>query len=414
MAYKNRNITHKINHLLQIFPCVIITGVRQCGKTYLTKQIRPDWAYFDLENPQVFDKIHDDMNFFFKHNSQHLIIDEAQSSPLLFKTLRGVIDEDRNKTNRFILTGSSSPELVKNVSESLAGRVATIELSPFKVNETNENKLPYFYKLFENELSISDANTLREEFIDTNDYSTLFNHFTKGGYPFPTMTEDDFSYKNWMEEYFKSYINRDIKNLFPKLDSIKFRRFISMLTSLSGTIINHSQLGRSLNVNEGTVKNYLDIAHNTMVWRNIPSFEKSKIKSTIKMPKGIFRDSGLCHYLQSLHTFEQLHNSPLVGQNFEAFIIEEILRGIQATSATRWEYSYYRTKSGAEIDLIIDGEFGLLPIEIKYGTSTRLKQLQSLQRFIKDHHIEFGIVINNADRVEWLNDRILQIPAVLI
>ena len=132
------------------------------------------------------------------------------------------------------------------------------------------------------------------------------------------------------------------------------------------------------------------------------------------MPKGIFRDSGLSHHLQNLTSVEKLHNSPLVGQNFESFIIEEIIRGVQASEATRWDYSYFRTKSGSEVDLILSGEFGTLPIEIKYGTSTRLKQLTGLKKFITDNNLAYGIVINNADNIELISQNIIQIPSTYI
>lgn len=151
-----------------------------------------------------------------------------------------------------------------------------------------------------------------------------------------------------------------------------------------------------------------------MVWRNVPAFHSSKVKSLQKMPKGLMRDSGLTHYLQGIDTLEKLDASPLVGQNFESFVIEELLRGVQASESVRWDYSYYRTRAGAEIDLILEGDFGLLPIEIKYGTSTRLKQLTALQRFIHDHQLPYGVVINNAERVEMLSKNIIQIPSTLL
>ena len=132
------------------------------------------------------------------------------------------------------------------------------------------------------------------------------------------------------------------------------------------------------------------------------------------MPKGIFRDSGLNNYMQGLSSFDKLNNSPLVGQNFESFIIEEIIRGVQASQAVRWDYSYYRTKAGSEVDLILSGEFGLLPIEIKYGTDTRRKQLSGLQKFINDHQLPYGIVINNSDTISLISDNIIQIPSVFI
>jgi len=413
MADIKRNLHHKMDSLLSYFPCLVIWGPRQCGKTVLSKMLRPDWTYFDLENPQTFDKIHDDLNFFFAQNNTDIIIDEAQLSPELFKALRGVIDKTRDKNNRFILTGSSSPELLKNTTETLAGRVAMVELSPLKVNEQLERPLPSFYSIFNQEINLSNLDFL-SSLKATSSLENLLFSFHQGGYPTPVLARDEHFQKIWMEQYFLSYISRDIKNLFPKMDSIKFRRFSTMLTALSGTIINRSQLGRSLDLNESTIKNYLDIAHGTMIWRNIPSFERSKIKSIIKMPKGIFRDSGLSHYLQNLTTFEKLHNSPYVGQNFESFIIEEIIRGVQASEATRWDYSHFRTKSGSEVDLVLTGEFGTLPIEIKYGTSTRQKQLTGLQKFINDNQLPYGVVINNSSTIELISQNIIQVPSTFI
>lgn len=413
MAEIKRAIYTKLDKLLSIFPCLVILGPRQCGKTFLSRQLRTDWHYFDLENPQTFDRLHDDLNFFFRQNPHQIIFDEAQLSPALFQTLRGVIDNKRSQNNRFILTGSSSPELPGQVSETLAGRAAIVELSPFKVTELHQKPTSAFYQLFEKELSQNDLELVLD-FKPTITLDDLLQSFLIGGYPTPVLANDTFLRKNWMEQYFQTYIYRDIKNLFPRLDNTSYRRFIQMLSALSGTIINRSQLGRSLDINEKSIRNYLDIAHGTMVWRNIPAFHHSKVKSIQKMPKGIMRDSGLTHYLQGIDTPEKLDSSPLVGHSFESFIIEEILRGIQTTTVTRWEYSYYRTKSGVEIDLILSGEFGLLPIEIKYGTNTRLKQLSSLQRFIKDHNLPYGAVINNSDKVEMLSEKIIQIPSILI
>ena len=413
MADVKRNLYHKMNELLGYFPCLVIWGPRQCGKTVLSKMLRPNWKYFDLENPQTYDKIHDDIDFFFNQYHADIIIDEAQLSPKLFQVLRGVIDEKRELNNRFILTGSSSPELLKNTTETLAGRVAMLELSPFKVNELEERPLPEFYSIFEHDISTNNFDFLKN-LKPIVSQANLFKHFIEGGYPTPALCNNKLAHKNWMEQYFLSYILRDIKSLFPKMDSIKFRRFSTMLTALSGTIINRSQLGRSLDINESTVKNYLDIAHGTMIWRTIPCFDRSKIKSIIKMPKGIFRDSGLNNYLQNLTSFEKLNNSPLVGQNFESFMIEEIIRGVQASNAIHWDYSYFRTKSGSEVDLILSGEFGTLPIEIKYGTNTRLKQLSGLQKFIKDNQLPYGIVINNAENISLISENIIQVPSTYV
>lgn len=413
MTVLTRNLGKKINRLLDFFPAVIILGVRQGGKTTLAKKIRPEWRYFDLEKGSDYDRITGDFDFFFKENPQHLIIDEVQESPELFRELRGVIDKDRKKNNRFILTGSSSFELLKNVSESLAGRVGIVELGTLKINELMEIPLSPFYKIFEEPLSSGTLEFLKGLNPQVKHHQVM-QSFLSGGYPEPVLVKNQEFYLNWMENYYHTYINRDIRKLFPRLNITTYRRFIAMLSSLTGTIINRSELGRSLDTSEVTAKEYLDIAHGTYIWRNIPSFEMSVSKSIIKMPKGIFRDTGLAHFLQKIRNMDQLNISPNVGTGFESFITEEIIKGLEAQMATGWDYFYYRTRNGAEIDLILNGDFGILPIEIKYGIKIEKKRLNSLRKFITDNNIPFGIVINNSDKVIMPEERIIQIPAALI
>jgi len=408
MTSVRRNLEGKINRLLGIFPVVMLVGARQTGKTTLSRITRPEWKYFDLENGDDYDFISRDYSFFFSEYPRKVIIDEAQEAPELFRQLRGVIDANRSEMGRFILTGSSSPELLKKASDSLAGRVAIVEIGTLKMNEIRQVPLPRFYALFEDELSFESLNHLRTLQSSVND---VLNLFLRGGYPDPVLSDDDYTYNVWMENYYQTYINRDIRKLFPRLDAIRYRRFVSMLSSLSGTIINKAQLGRSVDVSEVTIRDYLDIADKTFFWRTIPSYENSSSKSIVKMPKGIVRDSGINHYLSGIDNREKLLRSPQLGHNFESFIIEEILKGIQATSVTRWDYYYFRTKNGAEIDLILEGSFGVLPIEVKVGEKTTLRDLTALQRFIAKENVPFGIVVNNSQEVRMLSEQIIQIPA---
>jgi len=406
-----RNSGIKVNALLKVFPAVLILGVRQSGKTTLARQVRAGWKYFDLENMNDIDFISSDPDFFFKEYPGHIIIDEAQELPGLFKQLRGVIDSDRKQKNRFILTGSSSPELIKHASESLAGRLGVVELGTLKTNELHQKPLPSFYQIFNRTLSASTLDQLKRLPIADGD---VINDFLYGGYPEPVLANNRSYFQTWMQNYFQLYIERDIRKLFPKLDSLKYRRFVAMLSELSGTIINKAQLGRSLDISEVTVRDYLEIADKTFVWRMIPSYEKTKSKSIVKMPKGILRDSGLIHFLANIDSREKLIRSAMVGQNFESFVIEEIIKGVHCTDATNWQYYYYRTKHGAEIDLLLEGSFGLLPIEIKFGMTTQSGQLRSLKNFLSDNSLPLGIVINNSTEVKALAENIIQIPATLI
>ena len=413
MADKNRNIGKKINDLLTYFPVVIILGVRQCGKTTLARMLRPDWQYFDLERGRDSDFVTRDFDFFVKEHPHSVIIDEAQCHPPLFQELRSVIDRERKHRNRFLITGSSSLELVKNVSESLAGRVGLVELGTFKANETYCLGLPEFYKIFSKNIdhtTIDFLKTIKQSII----HDQLMQAFLKGGYPEPVLEEDDKFFSMWMENYIQTYIQRDIRTLFPRLDLVKYQRFVSMLSALSGTIINRSQVGRSLDTSEKAIRDYLQIAEGTYIWRNTPSYEKSTSKSIVKMPRGNIRDSGLTNFIQGISRREQLFNYPNVGASFEAFITEEIIKGVQATDAVNWKFYYFRTRNGAEIDMILEGPFGTLPIEIKFGSSIKQRQIQTLKSFVNNNNLPMGIVINNSDEVRLVADRIIQLPAACV
>lgn len=413
MADQRREIEKKVNELLGFFPVVIILGVRQCGKTTLARRLRPKWRYFDLERAKDFDFITRDFDFFLKEHPHSIVIDEAQRFPELFQELRSVIDRDRRRKNRFLLTGSSSLELIKKVSESLAGRVGLVELGTFKVNETYGQDLPEFYKIFSEKLSGTTIDYLKTlSPIITHDQ--LMETFLKGGYPEPVLEKDDRFHEAWMENYLKTYVQRDIRTLFPRLDLVKYQRFVAMLSTLSGTIINRSQVGRSLDISEKAVRDYLEIIEGSYIWRNIPSYETSLSKSVVKMPKGHFRDSGMANFIQQIKSRDQLLNHPNVGAGFEAFITEEIIKGIQALNITNWHYYYFRTKNGAEIDLILEGPFGILPVEIKLGSLIKQRQLQAIKHFVQLNNLPLGIVINNSERVELVADKIIQLPATCV
>lgn len=406
MTGKKRNLYKKLIKLLELFPVVVILGTRQCGKTTLAKTAGPSWKYIDLENPDDFERITRDPVFFFKQFPQQVIFDEAQAYPALFNILRGVIDSKRELKGRFILTGSASPELYKIATDTLAGRIAIIELGTFKTNEFSEAELSDFYLNFEKKL---DKNTLQvgKPKLLTKD---IHHVWLNGGYPEPTLSQNAQFISLWFDNYRKTYIDRDIAVLFPKLKLPVYQRFLTILSRLSSTIINKSELSRALEVDEKTIREYLNIASGTFFWRQLPSYEKDILKSVIKMPKGYIRDSGILHYLLKIDSLENLYNHPIIGQSFESFVIEEIIKGLSATLVSNWQAYYYRTRAGAEIDLILEGPFGILPVEIKYGSRITGKQLQTLTAFVKEHHLPYGLVINQADEAEWLNDFVFQLP----
>jgi len=410
MMHKTRFLGPKIERLLTMFPVVAITGPRQCGKSTLVQNLRPDWHYYDLERPDDYQLITSDPLGFFSRRPDRTIIDEAQQYPEIFQVLRGVIDRDRSAVGRFLITGSSSPEMVKGLSESLAGRLFTVELWPLKAGEFHERPLSPLYET----LAAGKTDPIQDlegmPFLDPN---RMMEHWLLGGYPEPRIKgmETPEFHGLWMDGYFSDYMERDIGRLFPGINRHAFRRLLQSLAFHSGHILNQSELARAVEVSSPTVKQYLDILHHTFIWRNLPSFEKNSLKKVQKMPRGFFRDQGILHHLLKISRVDDLLVHPAAGGSFEGFMMEEIIRGFQCTLTSGLDVYYYRTRDKSEVDLIMEGPFGLLPIEIKLGHKVQKRSLAGLRNFMSDTDADLGILINNADKLEYLDDNIIQIPS---
>ncbi len=400
-----RHATPLFRELLTLFPCVAIIGVRQCGKTTLLQELPNNWKTYDLEKGSDYDQIAKDPDLFFRLNRAHVAIDESQQLPDIFPALRVAIDSDRQQTGRFVITGSSSPDLLHAISESLAGRVAILELSPFNLAEACAKPPSSFFQAINETDSLAKLLTLQPRV----ELPQLFNYWLQGGYPEPWIKNQTRFHKLWMQNYTQTYIDRDILQLFPGINRQKYRLFIQMLSHLNGTIINYSEVSRALGVSQPTVREYFQIAHGTFIWRHIPAYEKNASKRIIKHPKGYLRDSGLLHYLLHLNDLDSLIAHPQMGRSWESMVIENILRGLAAQGISH-DYYHYRTGGGAEIDLVLEGEFGLLPIEIKYGQKITSKSLRGIRDFVRERQCPLGIVINNAERVTQYEENLVGIP----
>jgi predicted AAA+ superfamily ATPase len=293
----------------------------------------------------------------------------------------------------------------------LAGRVAQIQVGTLKMNERYAKSLPQIYSIFNDSPAEKQLKELTQIPVELS-LNQVIDHFLRGGYPELVTHNDDAFDAEWMNQYEQTYVDRDIRKLFPGLNIQNYRRFIGMLSELSGTIINRSEIGRSLNIDEATVRDYLDIAQGTFLWRSLPSLERTHSKSVVKMPRGYIRDSGLLHHLVGVHTRQQLNRRSGTGSAFEGFMIEEILLGLNSVETVRWKHAFYRTRGGAEVDLVLTSPDGdRIPVEIKYGSSIRRAQLRSLSRFIEQENCPYGILVNNAEKVQLLTENIIQIPA---
>ncbi|MEK7791453.1 MAG: ATP-binding protein [Deltaproteobacteria bacterium] len=387
------------------FPVVAVLGARQVGKTTLLHQMLPTAPFFDLEREADYDRVKSDPEFFLFQYKETLVLDEAQVCPDLFPALRVAIDKHRKLNGQYLLSGSSSPLLIRNLSESLAGRIALFELSPLQLQECWGASSGFYDWLREGK--IGDYSSLTAVISWDQLIQTCFY----GGFPDPFLHRSDKDYFGfWMSNYFKTYIERDIRKLFSGLNIEAYKRFIRMLATSSGALFKASNFSKSLDVSEPTVKSYLEIAEGTFFWRILPSFQKNIKKRLVKMPKGHIRDSGILNYLLNIADIETLKAHPSFGTIWEIFIIEQIIRGLQM-KLIDFRYFYYRTHNQAEVDLILEGPWGIIPIEIKLGVRIDKRQLSNLENFIKEYKCPFGLIINNAEKPELLSSHVIQIPA---
>lgn len=268
-----------------------------------------------------------------QYSDRLIIIDEIQRLPDLFPVLRALVDQNR-RSGRFLILGSASPDLIRQPSESLAGRIIYHELTPFTLDELGYTE-PIVKK-----------------------------RWLRGGYPISYLSDNDTISYTWRESFIQTYLERDFPLLGIRIPAIQLRRFWTMLAHMHGKIWNASQIANSLGVSPPTARNYLDILSDSFLVRQLLPYYGNIKKRLVKSPKIYLRDSGILHTLLNISNTEILYSHPIVGSSWEGFIISQLLEILP----TNWQKFYYRTSAGAEIDLItISPENTVTAIEIKYS-----------------------------------------------
>lgn len=343
-----RRLFKEVNQRLEHMPAVAILGPRQAGKTTLALQIadRQSSLYLDLQLDSDRAKLADPAPYLSEHRDKLIILDEIHRVPGLFSTLRAVIDTNRRAGRRyaqFVILGSASPELLRQSSESLAGRLAYTELYGIDLLEANTHLD-----------GVSDEQT-----------SILNQLWTRGGFPDSFLADTDRNSLLWRRDFITTYLQRDIPDLGPAIASETLRRFWTMLAHLSGGLLNRSTLARSLDVNATTISRYLDLMVDLLLVRQLKPWHGNLGKRLVKSPKVYLRDTGVLHALLAIDSREQLLGHPKLGDSFEGFVMEQLLSVTSSDTTT----SFYRTSAGAEIDLVL--EFGLerWAIEIKHSSA---------------------------------------------
>ncbi len=341
----SRDLAPLLIKRLEQFPAVALLGPRQSGKTTLAKMLgdEVESIYLDLENPQDLAKLDDPRSYLLKHRNKLVILDEVQRLPDLFKVLRGLIDEGIESgfnSGQFLLLGSASIALLRQSSESLAGRLAVLELSALSVTE-----------------------------IEAEQLETLW---VRGGFPLSFLAISDQQSVLWRSHFIQTYLERDIPQLGPRIAAETLRRFWVMLAHLQGSPFNAARVAKSLAVDGKTVARYLDLMVDLLLVRRLQPYHANVKKRLVKAPKVYLRDSGLLHTLLRLDDSEDVLSHPVSGESWEGFVIENLIRA----APNRTEVSYYRTSAGAEIDLLLDfgGKHGVWAIEIKKSSSPKVSK----------------------------------------
>ncbi|MDE2419542.1 MAG: ATP-binding protein, partial [Burkholderiales bacterium] len=321
-----RHLQTQVQTLLTHFPCVVLTGVRQCGKTTLLGTLGTEWRHFDMENSADRAQVLADPDLFLRLHDNKVVIDEAQLAPPLFSALRVAIDRNRAQKGRFLLSGSSSPDLVRHISESLAGRVARIEMAPLTLSEAWQQTPSPLYALLAQGAALTE---IQAAAVPRLQVQQVWDYWFAGGYPEPWLNNSAEFRELWQRNYIDTYLMRDIGALFPGLNRDRFRQFVNLLGQHSGNILNNADMARALGVSEPTVRDWLHIAHDTFLWRHIPAWTPSIAKQLVKHPKGYLRDSGLLHRLLRIADGQLLPTHPAAGKSWEGMVVETLLRGFE-------------------------------------------------------------------------------------
>lgn len=328
----------QIDFQFQVHPACALLGPRQVGKTTLAemyaKNITEKVHFFDLENPLDLARLENPMLTLEKLGNNLIVIDEIQRKPDLFPVLRVLIDQTKRK-QRYLILGSASRDLIHQSSESLAGRIGYIEVSPFSLDEVkNQTKL-----------------------------------WLRGGFPLAFLADSEEKSYAWKQSYISTFLERDLANLGFQIPPNQMRRFWMMLAHYHGQLFNSSELAKSLGVSDHSIRRYLDILAGTFMIRILQPWHENLEKRQIKTPKIYFRDSGLLHALLSLKSEGDLYNYPKLGSFWEGFALEEVIQILRCRSE---ECYFWRTHAGAELDLLTFSKGKRIGFEFKYTESPKI------------------------------------------
>lgn len=345
-----RNAESTLREHAKGYPVIAITGPRQSGKTTLARAVFADRPYVSLENPAAREFAETDPQGFFKQYADGAVIDEAQRCPTLFQTMQGIVD-DALKPGHFIVTGSQQFGLLTGISQTLAGRVAMHQLLPFSAAELRRvERLP--------------------DDLDT----ALFN----GAYP--PVYDRDLDPSGWYANYVQTYLERDVRQLINVRDLTQFQRFLRLCAGRSGQLLNQSALGEETGVSHNTVRDWLSVLEASFIIHRLPPYHRNFNKRLVKTPKLYFYDTGLLTWLLGIEDARQIRTHPLRGALFETWVVSEFAKKRLNTGRPP-HLSFWRDRSGHEVDLLLPEGASVRPVEIKSGATLQRDAWRGLARW---------------------------------
>lgn len=408
--YIPRHIEIVIDRIAKRKAVVVITGARQVGKSTMLKEVFAATNYVALNRPLVRQSAIDNPSLFFERHKPPIIVDEIQKAPELFEYIKDIVDENKNK-GQFYLTGSQSMKLMKNVSDSLAGRAGIVKMLGFSLREIN--KINYFEPFLPTNSHIDAISKQRKVF----NYQQIISCIHKGW--FPELHETKSSLRDWSDyysSYFQTYIEKDIKDLLNIRDESAFIKFVKTAASLSGELLNYTTIAEICGKDVKTIQSWMSCLESSGLVYLLQPYYNNLNKRLVKTPKLYFLDTGLACWLLGWNTPEQLVDGAMWGHILETFVFTEILKSYYNAGISSAPLFFYRDKEKNEIDLVIEDGGTLYPVEIK-TTSDPTKTMVSSFKYINNiagKKVGQGAVICLAKENLPLTDNIQVIPADMI
>ena len=403
MKYYRRSIEQVINEYKEQFPILLLTGPRQVGKSTLFKELfQSEYKYFSLDDPILKEQLINDPRLFLKNNPEKLIIDEIQYAPSIFPYLKMKVDENR-EDGMYLMTGSQAFVLMKNVSETLAGRVGILELQGISLREQ--------FNIEFNKPFIPSEEYISEREKNITEYTNLWQRIHRGYMP-ELVFNDKKKWEFFYSSYVQTYIERDVRDLINISDESKFLKFMISLASRSGELLNYGAVANEVGVSNETVKRWVSVLRTSRIIYLMEPYFNNHLKRVIKTPKIYFMDVGLLAYLTKWPTPETLANGAKAGNIFETFVVSEIIKSYLNAGIINPPIYFYRDKDKKEIDLIIEEAEKIYPIEIKMSASPDKEMAKnfSVLKGKIDKEIGTGIIICQYDNKVYLSEDILVLP----